>query len=241
MAEKSKSEALAPVDKHVAQVKAWANADGRHALDPYLEDVMIQRAQGVDSADDRSARIAIVAGEEGEKRIIVISTQRGVVDSIGKALASGEYKLVGKQAKRPGEEVLAQMLGDAPLPLLPPPIATTAPMPAPKAVAAPALPPKPVSALPPAKVPIVPMKFEPTRSCAPAVDSSPKKGAYVRVTDERNKRIATSPILSGVNEGVAWAYGWNDDNPGFYASVEVVREAKVWRRYVRKRSALIVA
>jgi hypothetical protein len=230
----------APVTKHIQQVKEWAGSDGRHSLDAYLEDVMIQKAQGVDAPDDRSARIAIVAGEEGEKRIVLVSTQRGVVDSIGKALTSGEYKLVGKQAKRPGEEVLAQMLGDAPLPLLPPPVATTAPMPAPKLAPA-AFPAKPVAVLPAAKRPTVPTPIEVVRG------PDPNRPFHVEVYGVRadvplskarlNVSIA-SKAFRLVTEAYGWLVAWNESEDGFEASARIFNGSIVERVYDRPRSKL---
>jgi len=89
-------------------VHDWSKHEGRHAFDGYLEDVMALHAQGVDPADDRSARVFVKDG-----KLILVSTNRETLDEIGGVLKRGA-PLVGKLAKRPDEDTLEQMLRDAP-------------------------------------------------------------------------------------------------------------------------------
>jgi hypothetical protein len=170
---------------------------------------MIQKAQGVDAPDDRSARIAIVAGEEGEKRIVLVSTQRGVVDSIGKALTSGEYKLVGKQAKRPGEEVLAQMLGDAPLPAAKRPTVPT-----------------------PIEVVRGPDPNRPFHVEVYGVR------ADVPLSKARLNVSIASKAFRLVTEAYGWLVAWNESEDGFEASARIFNGSIVERVYDRPRSKL---
>jgi len=98
-------------------VRDWSRHDGRHAFDGYLEDVMALHAQGVDAADDHSARIFVQDG-----KVMLVSTRRGTLKEIGQALQSGRFGIVGKLAKRPDEDTLEELLRDSPFSHgLPPP------------------------------------------------------------------------------------------------------------------------
>jgi hypothetical protein len=90
-------------------VRDWSKHEGRHAFDGYLEDVMALHAQGVDPADDQSARVFVKDG-----KVMLVSTNRETLTEIGRALQSGRCGIVGKLAKRPDEDTLEQMLRDAP-------------------------------------------------------------------------------------------------------------------------------
>jgi hypothetical protein len=79
----------------------------------------------------------------------------------------------------------------------------------------------------------------PSPQCQPE-HTDPKEGIYVRVKSDRNQRLATSPLMAGVNAAIEWARGWNDENSGFTAVVEILRDGRVYRRYERKRTALAV-
>jgi hypothetical protein len=98
-------------------VRDWSRHDGRHAFDGYLEDVMALHAQGVDAADDHSARVFVKDG-----KVMLVSTKRETLNEIGRALQSGRCGIVGKLAKRPDEETLEGLLRDSPFSRgLPPP------------------------------------------------------------------------------------------------------------------------
>ncbi len=228
--------AASEVVRYPKALEEWAASSKRHALDPYLEDVNALIEQGVDAEGDRSVRVVRMPPNEesnGRRRVVVIGTLPEAVDGTMRDLRE-PFHLEGVLINRPSKEMMAQlaqrMNG-----------LTAATLPPAKAAAAPAraLPQAPSPATVPRKA--VAKPSEPARSCTPTVDPSPKEGVYVRVKDERNKRVATSPVLSGVQAGVAWARDWNDDNPGFPATLDVVRDGTVWRSYERKRSALSVA
>ena len=70
---------------------------------------MALHAQGVDAADDQSARVFVKDG-----KVMLVSTNRETLTEIGRALQSGRCGIVGKLAKRPDEDTLEQMLRDAP-------------------------------------------------------------------------------------------------------------------------------
>jgi hypothetical protein len=205
---KSPTRAIQRTDPR-AHVEAWAHAEGRHALDAYLEDVMIQRAQGVDAANDRSARIAMVPGEDGEQRMMIVSSQREVVNDLGQALASGEFKLVGKVARRPDEEVLAQMLSEAPLPHVAPP-----------------------AALPPAKKSTASTLPEPHAALEAA---NPFR---VEVADEDGMVIATSPGFRLVSHAHRWLATWSEQHGGFPVDATIREHDRPVRLYNRARTAL---
>ncbi len=97
-------------------VRDWSQHKGRHAYDGYLEDVMSVHVQGVDPADDRSARVFVKGG-----KIVLVSTDPKTIAQIVRAMQRG-HDIVGKQAKRPDGDTLEQMLRDSPFSRgLPPP------------------------------------------------------------------------------------------------------------------------
>lgn len=108
-------------------VRDWSRHGGRHAFDGYLEDVMALHAQGVDPADDHSARVFVKDG-----KVMIVSTKRETLNEIGRALQSGRCGIVGKLAKRPDEDTLEGLLRDSPFSrgLPPPPHRPTRALPA---------------------------------------------------------------------------------------------------------------
>jgi hypothetical protein len=99
----------------VVTPRDWANAEGRHGLDAYFEDQMTLRAQGVDVESDRSCRAYVMHEGTPEERVEVLGSRENA-QRVGSALMRG-VPVVGRPVVRPDEEMLGQLMTNAPLPV----------------------------------------------------------------------------------------------------------------------------
>lgn len=102
----------------VVTPKDWANAEGRHGLDAYFEDQMTLRAQGVDVQSDQSCRAYVMEEGTPNERIEVLGSRDNVA-RVGAALQRGAA-ILGRPVVRPNEEMLGDLMMNAPLPVFAP-------------------------------------------------------------------------------------------------------------------------
>lgn len=102
----------------VVTPRDWATAEGRHGLDPYFEDQMTLRAQGVDVQNDKSCRAYVLNEGTPDERVEVLGSRENVA-RVGAALVRGRA-VIGRPVTRPDEEMIGQLMTNAPLPVFAP-------------------------------------------------------------------------------------------------------------------------
>lgn len=112
---KTPTSELVNVSRAVVTPRDWANAEGRHGLDAYFEDMMTVRAQGVDVESDRSVRAFVQHEGTPEETVQLVGSRESAV-RVSSAMVRGAG-IVLRPVVRPDEETLNQLMTNAPMPL----------------------------------------------------------------------------------------------------------------------------